>query len=408
MRAKSRAKFFAAIVFLVILSISSFGAIFLLGQQPSGASSQNPTNSSTTPTNSQNSTNNPTPTVQVKIVNKAIPSGYAMGFPADGGLIIGMNVVFIENPNQRISDRFTAKLSGTVTRLVIYGFAFEGQPTVRVGLQGDNSGNPQGQWITNKAFGDIQLSSSSGFKEVQLGVSVALTKGQIYHVVIEAVQDHWSGKAAITTYQANSLAQPYNPDDPDITWSDSNMNTLFSNGQGWQEQNKWPIFVIEYSDGQQEGQPYSLIAQWVVYSSTYVGQTLIPASDYHMSEFAFVVGTGSGTPQDNLYYQVRDSSNKILAQGTFAQKGQLTNSQTWIEATLANPVTLSKGQTYRIIVLSPQTDLANAYYFFGHEFSFNAELGYGSLQHQLTSSLDGGSTWGEHPDADAVFRITNV
>src|SRR4030067_2840685 len=341
MRAKSRAKFFAAIVFLVILSISSFGAIFLLGQQPSGASSQNPTNSSTTPTNSQNSTNNPTPTVQMKIVNKAIPSAYAMGFPADGGLIIGMNVVFIENPNQRISDRFTAKLSGTVTRLVIYGFAFEGQPTVRVGLQGDNSGNPQGQWITNKAFGDIQLSSSSGFKEVQLGVSVALTKGQIYHVVIEAVQDHWSGKAAITTYQANSLAQPYNPDDPDITWSDSNMNTLFSNGQGWQEQNKWPIFVIEYSDGQQEGQPYSLIAQWVVYSSTYVGQTLIPASDYHMSEFAFVVADGSGTPQDNLYYQVRDSSNKILAQGTFAQKGQLTNSQTWIEATLANPVALS-------------------------------------------------------------------
>jgi hypothetical protein len=238
-------------------------------------------------------------------VNKAIPQGYVMGFPIDGGLTNGMNVVFIQNPNQKVSTRFTAKLSGTVTRLIIYAFAYEGQPTIRVGFQADNGGNPQGQWMTNNAFGNLQPSSSSGFKEVQLGASVTLTKGQVYHIVAEAVQDNRSGTAAIVTYQASGFAQPYNPDDPDITWEDVKMNTLFSDGQSWQEQNKWPIFIIEYSDGQQEGQPYSLIAQWVVYGSTYVGQTLIPASDYQMSKVAFVVSAGSGTPQDNLYHQVK-------------------------------------------------------------------------------------------------------
>jgi hypothetical protein len=69
---------------------------------------------------------------------------------------------------------------------------------------------------------------------------------------------------------------------------------------------------------------------------------------------------------------------------------------------------LKAGQLYRIIVLSPQTDLDNAYYLYGHEFSYDPTIGYGGLQHQLTSSLDGGSNWGDNQDADAIFKITTT
>ncbi len=332
-----------------------------------------------------------------------------MGFPVDGGLVNGMNVVFIQNSNQKASIRFTAKLSGQATSVVFDGFAYEGQPTVRFGLQRDVNGVPAGQWIEDGAFGTVQLSSSSGFKTVHLGTPVALVKGQVYDVVIEAAETPLEGTAAVSTYQADGYAQPFSPDDPDIVWKDSNMNVLSYDGNSWHEENKWPIFVVSYSDGTLEGQPYSLLAQWVVYGSTYVGQTLVPASDYKLGTIAFDVSLGSSTdPQDKLYYQVRDSDNKVLAEGVFAERGKLTASQAWVEATLPTPVTLKAGSLYRIVLLSPQTDLANAYYLYGHEFSFDTTIGYGGLQHQLTSSLGGGAAWGENPDADAVFKITTA
>lgn len=345
----------------------------------------------------------------IKIVGKQIPPGYVMGFGVDGGLVNGMNVVFIQNSNEKGSIRFTAKLSGTVTELIVYGFAYEGQPKVHIGLQEDNGGNPEGQWMNGNAFGTVQPSSSSGFINVQLPAAVNLTAGQVYHVVIEAAENPLNGTFMVITYQANGFAQPLNPDDPDIVWNDTQMNTLFYDGQTWQKQDKWPIFIVQYSDGKSEGQPYSLSAQWVVWGSTYVGQTIIPASNYTIAKIAFVVGL-IRQPTDKLYYQVRDASNNILANGSFAQAGQLTAQRTWIEVTLPSPVTLTAGQLYRFVLLSPGTNLANAYYLFGHEFTYDQDyaIGYGALQHQLTSSLDAGANWGDNPDADAIFSLTNA
>jgi len=125
-----------------------------------------------------------------------------------------------------------------------------------------------------------------------------------------------------------------------------------------------------------------------------------------VGKIAFDVSLGSGNPQDKLYYQIRDASNLVLAEGVFVNRGQLTVSQTWIEITLARPVMLKAGKLYRIVLLSPQTDLDNAYYLFGHEFCYDPSIGYGSLQHQLTSTLSGGKAWGDNSDADAIFKVT--
>jgi hypothetical protein len=187
------------------------------------------------------------------------------------------------------------------------------------------------------------------------------------------------------------------------------MNTLIYDGQGWQEKDKWPIFVVQYDDGRSEGQPYSLSAQWVVWGSTTVGQTIVPASNYTIAKIAFVVGL-TGQPKDNLYYEVRDSNNTVLANGLFAEASQLTAQRTWIEVTLPSAVSLQMGQVYRFVLLSNGTDLGNAYYLFGHEYTYDQDYvaGYGGLQHQLTLSLNNGENWADNQDADAIFRLTNA
>ncbi|MGP3667452.1 MAG: hypothetical protein ACKD6N_06485 [Candidatus Bathyarchaeota archaeon] len=387
---KTKTKTTFTLIIITVLTLSVLAIIPLLNK---------PVENKTQP-----QTTNTTP--PIKILNKIIPPNYTFGLPFDGGLVSGMDVVFLQNPNQKISIRFTAKTSGIATKLVIYTFAYQGEPTINVGLREDNKGQPKNQWINMNAYNTITPPSKQGFITVQLKSNIEIKKGQVYHIYIEAAENQLNGTLAMRTYRTNGFAQPYNPEDPDILWSDSKMNILFYDGQNWREQNKWPIFAIEYTDGKIEGQPYSLIAPWVVWGSTYVGQMITPASNYTVGKIAFVVSLKSGLSQDNLYYQIRNSTNHILVEGVFIEKNQLTSKQQWVEVTLPTPVTLKAGQLYRIILLSPQSNLENAYYLYGHEFSYNHRIGYGGLQHQITSSHNGGNTWAENPDADAVYKIT--
>ncbi|MEJ5292409.1 MAG: hypothetical protein WHS82_02340 [Candidatus Methanosuratincola sp.] len=151
---------------------------------------------------------------------------------------------------------------------------------------------------------------------------------------------------------------------------------------------------------------YVSAAQWVVWGSTYVGQTFVPTKDYKITKIAFDVSTKQAAPQDKLYYQIRGPDNQILANGVFAEPGQLTPWQSWVEVGLPSPVTLKAGQAYRILLLSPGTSLENAYHLYGHEFSYNSSIGYGGHRHAITVSLDGGAHWADNYDADAIFRLT--
>ncbi len=340
----------------------------------------------------------------VKIVGKKIPSGYVMGNTIDIRLLSGIGSLYLESSEERISIRFTAQLSGEVSTLTFNAYAPEGDLQARVGLQEDNHGSPKGEWITEDGFEISEIPNKSSFITINLQRTVRISNGTVYHVVIEATEIKEGEKILIRTYLANAFAKPLNYEDPDVVWPDPMLNTLFYDGEKWREENKWPIFVIGFSDGRYEGQPYSLEAPWVIYRSKYVGQTIIPASDYSIGKIAFVVSV-KGEPSDKLYYEIRDQDNKVLVKGVFATADLLTIRMTWIEVSLPSPVEFTAGKLYRIVLLSPETDLENPYHMYGHEFGYNSSIGYGGLQHQLTTSNDAGMKWIENEDADAVFKL---
>ena len=345
------------------------------------------------------------PKITPIILNKQIPPGYVMGFPVEAGLD-GINAVFLSTANQSVSDRFTSKFSGEVGSIVIYGQAYQGKPRVTVGLQADNLGSPSGAWLATNGFATIPLNSTLKFIKVRLSSPVNLEQGKVYHIVIEP-SEGYNGTAAVMNFKRDAQGQPYNGGDPDLVWPDASVNTLLFDKGSWVAQDRWPIFVVLFTDGRSEGQPYSLEAPWVVFGSTYVGQTVIPASDYNVGKVAFVLSI-KGQPKDRLYYRVLDSANNVLSSGVFAEPSQLDANQKWIEVPLSSPVQLKAGQLNRIVVYSPGTDLSNCYMLYGYEFCYDSSIGYGGLQHQLTTSLDGGKIWGEWTDADAVFKLTTA
>jgi hypothetical protein len=331
-----------------------------------------------------------------------------IGNNLDISLTRGRSGISITDGSQMTSFRFTAKYSGDVSALAVYT-SNGGNRTMLVGIQPDRDGFPSGDWLVSDGYGSIKA-QSNGFVVANLAAAPNLRAGSIYHLVVKPeLTNEDSTKFAIPVtllvYPANGLAQPYNPERLDSVWPDLEMNSLFFDGRSWKEMAKWPDFAVIYSDGRMEGQPYTLNAPWVVHGSVYVGQIIEPTYDYTLHEFSFLVGSRE-SPSDSICYEIRDWEDNVLAAGQFAEKGEITGSgKVWHKVSLESGLQLNEGEKYRIILLAPGTSVDNAYELFGHEFSYNSDLGYGGTDIQLTISYNAGKKWDRWDDADAVFTL---
>jgi hypothetical protein len=332
-----------------------------------------------------------------------------IGNVLDVGPISGMSAVFIHDNNDMISVRFTSKYSGNATTVVTY-FQQEGdvKPKVEVGLQADDgNGKPSGSWINEDSYGILTI-NRDGFSATELQSPAALEKGKTYHLVakIPASDSEVPLASAIpmVVYNTNEPYLPLNENKTDILWPDPSINTLHFNGQVWREENHWPLFAIKFGDGRSLGQPYSVAAPWIIHGARHVGQALVPSDTYLLEKFAFVVNSKGGS-QDKLYYEIKNADNKILSEGVFAENGTLGKSKQWLEVSLSTPIILKEGQLYRIALFSPNTAEPNSYQVYGHEFSYDVELGYGGSIQMLAASYSSGRSWERWVDADSIFRL---
>jgi len=330
-----------------------------------------------------------------------------LGFPVDVGENVGMVSTLLTDTEDKASLKFTAKYSGSVSSVVVNLLTSgEYSSNISAGLQEDNGGIPSGKWLGQPGTGQGQA-DENGFLEVPLKEPAQITAGKVYHLVIHPTDQNTTSGVRVRMYQLDSLVQPLNDGNLDKPLQDPAMNTLFydSSNKHWEQEDNWPMYVIKYSNGKSEGQPYSLSAPWIIYGPRYVGQEFKPSSDYTIKEFGFSVSL-SGSPTDKLYYEVRDSDNRILAKGLFAEANQIMQPRTFIKVKLDSPISLRKDELYRFVLLSPGTDLKKPYQLYGHEFTYDNKIGFGGLRHILTISYDSGSTWLRWEDADAIFDIT--
>jgi len=211
----------------------------------------------------------------------------------------------------------------------------------------------------------------------------------------------------VLNYRGNHAGYPFSPEDPDMFLSDNALNSLYFNGTNWIVLDRWPSFLVTYLDGDLEGQPYTLAAPWAVSDKTYVGQTIIPHSEYNVSKFSFVLSL-KGEPSEPLYYGIQDHTGSILETGIIATSDELSWEQKLVEVGLDDPLKLDAGKLYRFYVYStiPKPENKTDFYrIFGQEFSFDYGLTYGGLTHRLTISHDYGKTWAAWLDADTLFKI---
>ena len=351
-----------------------------------------------------------------EILNKKIPSNYEFGNTFINLLQSGQIFSEIENEDQKASIRFTNQYEGFLEKITLNIFV-QNNSTGITGIQlDDGQGNPDGIWI-NLPSDSILIPTGQKARHFFPPEPIFLEKNKIYHIVIQhgsSLQSPGTENSAqsiesilILNYKNNAGGYPFNPEDPDIFLPDPAIDSLFFDGTTWQVLDRWPSFLLSYSDGHLEGQPYTLAAPWSVTDNTYVGQTIIPHSEYNVTEFSFVLGL-DGNPSEPFYYGIQDHEGTILDTGVIATRDELSWRQTLVTVELEEPIKLDAGKLYRFYVFSTipkpenQTDF---YKIFGQEFSFDYGLTYGGLIHRLTISHDYGMTWAAWLDADTIFIL---
>ncbi len=352
-----------------------------------------------------------------QLLKKTIPKNFKFGNFFDNGSVIGMGVSELQNADQIHSIKFTNRHDGQINGITLHLLPFVERGVI-VGIQEDNgTGVPSGNWINDDSYVKKIVKPREGKYHFDVPKSVPVSKGQVYHIVIqldpvsnlqlpseENSDKIVSSSVMVLHYKENTPNQPFNFEDPDIYWPDPAINSLQFDGETWMTLDKWPNYLLTFDDGKVDGQPYTLIANWVVQENRPIGQTIIPHSDYNVSKFGFLVSK-TGNPTDDLYYGIQDNNDTILAGGLFVEADDLTEKPTFIEITLDESIKFNAGELYRLYVYSPIPKGEDNYNLFGHEFSYDRTVGYGGEINRLTTSSDF-ENWGAWYDADAVFSLT--
>jgi len=340
----------------------------------------------------------------VNTPDKDISEIHEIGNIFDNGLKSGMTSTILDNGNQKASIRFTNSISGKVNAVTL-SVSSNSQQQVTIGIQEDDGhGNPTGQWLSEKAVNKTIVSKELD-RTFTFSENVMIQENQIYHIVLESENANNLDYLKIKHYLANTPHQPYNKSNPDLYLSDPSINSLYFDGKKWHVEEKWPSFLVSFVDGKKIGQPYTLAAGWVIRDKTWVGQTIIPSSDYNISKISFVVGK-EGNPDQPLYYGIQDEDGNILSNGFFTESNQLSWRNNWVGISLEEPLFLKSEKLYRIYLYSSIPKTEEFYRIYGHEYSFDYDIGYGELRHRLTISHDGGKIWSAWKDADTIFKLT--
>ena len=321
----------------------------------------------------------------------------------------------LDTATKKFAIRFTPQRSATVGKIHVYATAIGSPPPYTFGLQTDNNGVPSGVYIS----ASTAVVTTSWWVEIDIP-DVPVIQGTTYYIVVSSGTAEPTSSNYIYVRSGLPLNKflPLTPliEDPAANVLDYDISQIGS----WATKDFQPIYVLEYTDGKLEGNPYggfadysqTVISWWEVCGSTVVGQEfVVKDSTRYISDIGVYV-IKKGEPQDNLYYGIYDvDADKMLETGLIATPDEvITTDYKWVEKQLSNVITLSKDRKYRIIFYSPNSVSQLNSYLICVPNTVSARTEYTQLSWCGTDayavkSLDNGTTFLSFSTRDLTFRL---
>lgn len=264
-------------------------------------------------------------------------------------------------------------------------------------VQTDTEGKPSGTTLASVLHSDPM--SKGNFPLLTFGSPAKLTKGVLYHLVIQNAdarpKDNYVSVNSLYTYESETQ-----PKYPKSDW----FQLIRYPGEPWQsvEQNEsyTPILELCYSDGYREGNGYMEV--WTestkkISGSAKVRQTFTASTSVTVSRLALRVRRVSGTLTVRL-----EKANGTLVKSVNVTAGDIFS---WLTFPFA--ASLTKGQAYNLVLSSsgeyqayPVRD--------GAGYGFASTFADGYAQYTTGSAWTGWDQWGvaNRKDADLQFVFT--
>lgn len=258
--------------------------------------------------------------------------------------------------NHKTALRFTAQETKTVNAIRVYLQSEVGtSPNYRYGIQADSSGLPSGTYLGSGTL----TATSAGWKTITLSPSVNITAGNTYHIVVQ----YSSGTISTSRYVALRRSLPQNLLYPKTNAVDNNSNTLFTTTGTFSAgslQNFQPIYELDFSDTTYEGNPYESNTETAIFGSNWQAEKFtVTGGDKTPQSVSFYLRK-NGSPPNALTIELRDNLNNSIYTGTVAAVSVPT-SFAYITHTFTSPITLTSGQTYRVILRTTAGTNTNSY-----------------------------------------------
>ncbi|HPI03550.1 MAG TPA: hypothetical protein PKZ78_06915 [Candidatus Goldiibacteriota bacterium] len=258
--------------------------------------------------------------------------------------------VSLNSSVKRLSYRFTASFDMTTSSLWLYSGTKSGSASYEIGIQTDSNGVPSGTYLNGSTTTSL---NANDWTQVNI-TTVALTKGQIYHILIT------SSNASASAYNNLAYSFPGHKLFPKNQEFDGNAQVLEYNGM-WQGANLgeggMPIFLIDESGATEFGNPfmypyyYSIHAagtSGVTTDDSVAGEEIVwNAPNTSITGVEFYVRK-YGNPGESLKYRIINVTDSVVvADDVFADSLNISTSYTW-KRVMFTPVIFETGKTYRI------------------------------------------------------------
>ncbi|MEM3402372.1 MAG: hypothetical protein QXH08_04010, partial [Candidatus Hadarchaeales archaeon] len=275
---------------------------------------------------------------------------------------------------------------------------------------------PSGTSITVKVRSSSDNVNWSAWSVVSNGQFLNLEKQYLqYRVELagtpSATPSFENIKISYGGYITPRASAPLNSLIPYSQISDQNSNVLTNDGSGWTVQNYQPIYLLDFTDGSYEGNPYAVPGYWEIYGANYRAENFtVTGGNKTVVQVKAYIKT-NGTPADSLYFAIRRSdTNQTLVTGTLASAASYP-SYTWVSADIPS-TTLQDGYSYRFVLYSPNSTSTNQWIICAPHTDSTAapyrSATYRGTQAVASRSSDGGATWTEgstETNRDLVYML---
>lgn len=254
------------------------------------------------------------------------------------------------------SHRFTAQESKTVDKIYLLTALVGTSPTYRVGLQGDDEGDPDGSWLGGTAYADVQF--INGWLEIDI-TNAALTQGTVYHIVAMYQSGTIDGSNYGRMKYGKLSGGDYIPYDLTL---DSNYDTRSTDDGGttWDNVYWHPLFLLEYTDATYLGQPNDNYTWGDVWGAKNYGEEFtVPENKLvsHIGFYMYKIGNPTGPLQVSIYNKT--DAEYLLDHEEWTEIVSETGA--WYDHAFLSQQTLVSGKVYQVFLSCPNGDGSNYY-----------------------------------------------